>query len=94
MGSGSGAGGSYALSGSGVLTASRITPVIGEFGSATVDGTDTVINLSNTFRNPVAFLIPCHRVLRASGEFGEYHWGTMRKTAICGWEAAVQAPPA
>lgn len=45
--------------------------------------------------NPVAFLIPCHRVLRASGEFGEYHWGTMRKTAICGWEAAaVQAPTA
>jgi AraC family transcriptional regulator of adaptative response/methylated-DNA-[protein]-cysteine methyltransferase len=43
--------------------------------------------------NPVAFLIPCHRVLRACGDFGEYHWGTMRKTAICGWEAAgVQAP--
>jgi AraC family transcriptional regulator of adaptative response/methylated-DNA-[protein]-cysteine methyltransferase len=39
--------------------------------------------------NPVAYLIPCHRVLRASGEFGEYHWGTMRKTAICGWEAAA-----
>lgn len=39
--------------------------------------------------NPVGYLIPCHRVLRASGEFGEYHWGTMRKTAICGWEAAA-----
>ena len=39
--------------------------------------------------NPVAYLIPCHRVLRASGEFGEYHWGTMRKSALCGWEAAA-----
>lgn len=38
--------------------------------------------------NPVAFLIPCHRVIRASGEFGGYMWGTTRKTAIIGWEAA------
>lgn len=38
--------------------------------------------------NPVAFLIPCHRVIRSSGELGEYHWGTVRKTAIIGWEAA------
>ncbi len=38
--------------------------------------------------NPVAFLIPCHRVIRASGEFGEYHWGSTRKTAMIGWEAA------
>jgi AraC family transcriptional regulator of adaptative response/methylated-DNA-[protein]-cysteine methyltransferase len=38
--------------------------------------------------NPVAFLIPCHRVIQASGLFGEYHWGATRKTAIIGWEAA------
>lgn len=38
--------------------------------------------------NPVAFLIPCHRVIRASGETGDYHWGSTRKTAIIGWEAA------
>jgi AraC family transcriptional regulator of adaptative response/methylated-DNA-[protein]-cysteine methyltransferase len=38
--------------------------------------------------NPVAFLIPCHRVIRASGEIGEYHWGSTRKNAIIGWEAA------
>lgn len=38
--------------------------------------------------NPVAFLIPCHRVIRSSGEFGNYHWGEVRKTAIIGWEAA------
>jgi AraC family transcriptional regulator of adaptative response/methylated-DNA-[protein]-cysteine methyltransferase len=38
--------------------------------------------------NPVAFLIPCHRVIRSTGDFGQYHWGATRKTAIIGWEAA------
>jgi AraC family transcriptional regulator of adaptative response/methylated-DNA-[protein]-cysteine methyltransferase len=38
--------------------------------------------------NPVAFLIPCHRVIKSTGEFGQYHWGSTRKTAIIGWEAA------
>jgi len=38
--------------------------------------------------NPVAFLIPCHRVIRNSGELGGYHWGLTRKSAIIGWEAA------
>jgi AraC family transcriptional regulator of adaptative response/methylated-DNA-[protein]-cysteine methyltransferase len=38
--------------------------------------------------NPVAFLIPCHRVIRSSGETGDYHWGGTRKSAIIGWEAA------
>ena len=42
--------------------------------------------------NPVAFLIPCHRVIRSSGIFGEYHWGSERKTAILGWEAAKCSP--
>lgn len=43
--------------------------------------------------NPVAFLIPCHRVIRSTGEFGQYHWGSTRKTAMIGWEAAkVQEP--
>ncbi|CAN5526522.1 methylated-DNA--[protein]-cysteine S-methyltransferase [soil metagenome] len=37
--------------------------------------------------NPVAFLIPCHRVIRANGEFGQYHWGRNRKLAMIGWEA-------
>jgi AraC family transcriptional regulator of adaptative response/methylated-DNA-[protein]-cysteine methyltransferase len=39
-------------------------------------------------RNPVAYLIPCHRVLRESGKFGDYRWGAERKQAILGWEAA------
>ncbi|MEO6669647.1 MAG: methylated-DNA--[protein]-cysteine S-methyltransferase [Ferruginibacter sp.] len=38
--------------------------------------------------NPVAFLIPCHRVIQSTGIVGGYHWGRIRKTAIIGWEAA------
>ncbi len=38
--------------------------------------------------NPVAFLIPCHRVIQSTGTFGGYMWGPVRKTAIIGWEAA------
>ncbi|WP_345103578.1 methylated-DNA--[protein]-cysteine S-methyltransferase [Mucilaginibacter panaciglaebae] len=41
--------------------------------------------------NPVAFLIPCHRVIRSSGETGQYHWGSQRKNAMLGWEAAQTA---
>lgn len=38
--------------------------------------------------NPVAFLIPCHRVIQTSGNLGGYMWGTTRKSAIIGWEAS------
>lgn len=38
--------------------------------------------------NPVAFLIPCHRVIQSTGHLGGYMWGTTRKTAIIGWESA------
>lgn len=41
--------------------------------------------------NPVAFIIPCHRVIQSEGSFGQYHWGTTRKTAMIGWEAARTA---
>lgn len=37
-------------------------------------------------QNPVAYLIPCHRVIRATGIIGDYHWGTVRKTSMIGWE--------
>lgn len=40
--------------------------------------------------NPVAFLIPCHRVIKSTGIIGQYHWGSTRKTAIIGWESARQ----
>lgn len=42
--------------------------------------------------NPVAFLIPCHRVIKSTGIFGGYHWGPVRKTAILGWESARNQP--
>jgi AraC family transcriptional regulator, regulatory protein of adaptative response / methylated-DNA-[protein]-cysteine methyltransferase len=38
--------------------------------------------------NPVAYLIPCHRVITSSGQTGGYHWGIDRKSAMIGWEAA------
>lgn len=37
--------------------------------------------------NPVAYLIPCHRIIRSNGELGGYMWGTNRKQAIIAWEA-------
>jgi AraC family transcriptional regulator, regulatory protein of adaptative response / methylated-DNA-[protein]-cysteine methyltransferase len=39
--------------------------------------------------NPIPFLIPCHRVIRALGEFGNYGEGPLRKKAILGWESAL-----
>jgi AraC family transcriptional regulator of adaptative response/methylated-DNA-[protein]-cysteine methyltransferase len=38
--------------------------------------------------NPVAFLIPCHRVIQSTGIVGQYHWGTYRKSSMIGWEAS------
>lgn len=39
-------------------------------------------------RNPISYLIPCHRALRKSGELGGYHWGLPVKRAILAWESA------
>ncbi|MGE0611610.1 MAG: methylated-DNA--[protein]-cysteine S-methyltransferase [Hyphomicrobiales bacterium] len=38
-------------------------------------------------RNPISFVVPCHRVMRKGGGLGGYHWGITRKQAIIGWEA-------
>lgn len=40
-------------------------------------------------RNPVAWLIPCHRVIRETGAIGGYRWGTLRKQAMLAWEGAL-----
>ena len=37
-------------------------------------------------RNPLAYIIPCHRVLQKTGNFGEYRYGSARKKAILAWE--------
>lgn len=42
-------------------------------------------------RNPIAFLIPCHRVIRANGAIGGYRWGLARKRAILAWEEGRRA---
>jgi len=39
-------------------------------------------------KNPIPVLIPCHRVIRATGEFGKYAFGSERKQALLGWEMA------
>ncbi len=38
--------------------------------------------------NPIAYLIPCHRVIRKEGKLGEYRWGSIRKKLLVGWEAS------
>ncbi|WP_199269771.1 bifunctional helix-turn-helix domain-containing protein/methylated-DNA--[protein]-cysteine S-methyltransferase [Mucilaginibacter lacusdianchii] len=43
--------------------------------------------------NPVAFLIPCHRVIQGTGIYGGYRWNKTRKTAIIGWELSRTFTP-
>ena len=64
-----------------LTTYGRIASMIGEPKASRVVGS-AIVN------NPIAFLIPCHRVIRSTGEFGEYKWGSDKKTALIGWEAA------
>ena len=45
-------------------------------------------------RNPVAFLIPCHRVIRTTGAIGGYRWGLPRKRAMLAWETGRSGLPA
>lgn len=42
-------------------------------------------------KNPISFVVPCHRVVGTSGALTGYHWGVPRKRAILGWEAGVLA---
>jgi AraC family transcriptional regulator of adaptative response/methylated-DNA-[protein]-cysteine methyltransferase len=39
-------------------------------------------------KNPISFVVPCHRVVSSAGDLTGYHWGLSRKRAILGWEAA------
>lgn len=44
-------------------------------------------------KNPLSYLIPCHRVIRATGVLGDYHWGRIRKQALVAWECAPRSSP-
>ena len=66
----------------GVLTYQGLAEVVGNPKASRAVG-------SAVGKNPVAYLIPCHRVIRATGELGGYRWGETRKTALLGWEAGL-----
>jgi AraC family transcriptional regulator of adaptative response/methylated-DNA-[protein]-cysteine methyltransferase len=42
-------------------------------------------------KNPISFVVPCHRVVGKNGDITGYHWGISRKRAMLGWEAGVTA---
>jgi len=61
----------------------QLARAIGQPGAARAVG-------SAVASNPVAFLIPCHRVIRETGVIGNYRWGPARKKALLAWETASQ----
>jgi len=58
----------------------------GDLASAMGRPTATRAVASAVAANHIAYLIPCHRVIRSMGAFGQYRWGTARKSAMIGWE--------
>jgi len=69
-----------------VASYSQIASAIGHPGSARAVG-------QAVGANPVAILIPCHRVIQQSGKLGGYHWGETRKQALHAWESARHEEP-
>jgi AraC family transcriptional regulator of adaptative response/methylated-DNA-[protein]-cysteine methyltransferase len=63
-------------------TYSDIARHIGRPGAARAVG-------SAVGRNPISFVVPCHRVLGRQGDLCGYHWGLTRKKAILGWETGL-----
>lgn len=61
------------------VTYGQLAATVGHPAAARATGTA----LGN---NPIAFLIPCHRVVRSTGDTGHYRWGCDRKRAILAWE--------
>ncbi|WP_298337538.1 methylated-DNA--[protein]-cysteine S-methyltransferase [Ferrimicrobium sp.] len=64
-----------------VASYAQIANFIGQPGSARAIG-------HAVGANPIAYLIPCHRVIQANGGLGGYHWGTTRKQVMLAWEHA------
>lgn len=70
----------------GTLTSyGRLAAAIGQPSAARAVGTAVG-------RNPLAWLIPCHRVIRETGVVGDYRWGPTRKRAMLTWESATREP--
>jgi len=70
-----------------LTTYGRLAEAIGQSQAARAVG-------SAVGANPIAFIIPCHRVIRETGALGHYHWDPIRKRAILGWElSAGQSDP-
>ncbi len=70
------------LGGRGPTSYSEIAAAIGQAGASRAVG-------QAVGANPIAWLIPCHRVLRRDGELGGYRWGVERKRAMLAWEHAT-----
>ncbi|MCX6079218.1 MAG: bifunctional helix-turn-helix domain-containing protein/methylated-DNA--[protein]-cysteine S-methyltransferase [Chloroflexi bacterium] len=70
-----------------LTTYEKIAEQIGQPGALRAVGTAVG-------HNPIAYIIPCHRVIRKIGEFGNYRWGAIRKKALIGWETATSIMPA
>src|SRR5438105_1093085 len=66
-----------------LTTYGRISNTIGQPRAARAVG-------SAVGANPMAFIIPCHRVIRETGAIGHYHWDPIRKRAIIGWEISTR----
>lgn len=64
-----------------LISYSRLAALAGSPGASRAVGTALAANR-------IGYLIPCHRVIRETGEPGQYHWDSERKLAIQGWEAA------
>lgn len=66
-----------------ITTYGRLAEAIGQSQAARAVG-------SAVGANPIAFIIPCHRVIRETGALGHYHWDPIRKRAIVGWELSFR----
>lgn len=70
-----------------LVTYGRLASSVGSPSAARAVGTAVS-------HNPLAYLIPCHRVIRETGIVGEYRWGSVRKRAMLAWEGASRGPAA
>lgn len=68
-----------------LISYGQLATVVGNSGAARAVGTAVG-------QNALAFLIPCHRVIRETGAIGQYRWGSERKRAIIAWESAPRLP--